>query len=298
MRVLITGVSGFLGGHLARQLVDQGHSVAGTSLGEAPSLPADVEVFEVDLCAPDSIAEAVDAADPDLIFHLAGLTHVGTSWRRMADYYQVNLEGTARLMATLGGRPVVFASSAEIYGLVPESEQPINESRPAAPRSPYALTKAAAEHLVRASGGRVVRLFNIVGPGQSPQFALPSFARQLRAIASGSAKPVLKVGNLEARRDFTHVLDAVDGLIRVSEEGVAGGTFNLGSGAAFSIREALDVLMGVAKVDAEISIDPERLRPVDIPLLQADASRLRAMGWKPKYDLHRALQELWESSAD
>lgn len=298
MRILITGVSGFLGGHLARRLIDQGHSVAGTSLGEAPPLPANVEVFEVDLRAPGSVAEAVDAAAPDLIFHLAGLTHVGTSWQHMADYYQVNMEGTARLMAAADGRPVVFTSSAEVYGLVPESEQPISETRPAAPRSPYALTKAAAEHLVRAGGGRTVRLFNIVGPGQSTEFALPSFARQLRAIASGTAEPVLKVGNLGAQRDFTHVLDAVDGLLRVSEEGVAGGTFNLGSGVACSIREALDTLMDIANVDAEISIDPERLRPVDIPLLRADASRLKAMGWEPKYDLRRALQELWESPVD
>lgn len=297
MRVLITGVSGFLGGHLARRLAGQGHLVVGTSLGETPVVPAAVDIVELDLRDAEAVAAVVEQSNPEIIYHLAGLTHVGSSWQRMADYYQVNLEGTGHLMSAAVGRQVVFASSAEIYGLVPESEQPIAETRPAAPRSPYALTKAAAEHLVRAPGGRVVRLFNIVGPGQAPQFALPSFACQLHAIATGNAEAVLKVGNLEARRDFTHVLDAVDGLTRVGERGANGAIYNLGTGTAHSIRKALGMLMEIAGVGAEISIDPERLRPVDIPLLQADASRLKSIGWSPNFDLREALVDLWSAES-
>jgi len=295
MRVLITGVSGFVGRHLAKRLVERGDAVFGTILGEAPVSLAGVDTVELDVRDAPAVARVVERTAPDIVFHLAGLTHVGKSWEQMAEYYQVNVEGTAHVVAAAADRRLVFTSSAEVYGRVPESEQPIEEARGVAPRSPYAITKAAAELLVAAAGGRILRFFNLVGPGQSEQFALPSFARQLRDISEGESASPLEVGNLAARRDFCHVSDAVAGLLCIAERGEDGAVYNLGSGEAISIRQALDLLMDVAGIRVEVAVDPARLRPVDVPLLRANADRLRGLGWSPRRELRQAMAELWAS---
>lgn len=296
MRVLVTGVGGFLGPHLARELRARGHAVAGTYLASTPDL-AGVELHEADLLDAEALARAAAAAAPQAVVHLAGLSHVGESWAKMGEYFRVNVLGTenvARAAARAGAR-LVLASSAEVYGLVPEAEQPIDERRPLDPRTPYALTKAAAERLALAHGAVVVRTFNMVGPGQAPSFALPAFAAQLAAIARGRAEPVLRVGNLSARRDFLHVADAAAAYACVVERGAAGEVYNLASGSAPSINEALDRLLTVAGVAARVEQDAERLRPVDLPLLCGDARRLRALGWEPRRTLDQALHDLWSA---
>ncbi len=292
MRYLITGASGFVGSRLVDRLVSAGDEVTGTYLGSAPRLPG-ARLREIDLSDAPALSAAVEQADPEVIIHLAGLSHVGESWQAIADHFRVNVLGTENLIRSAAGRRLVMASSAEVYGLVPADEQPLAEGRQLAPQSPYALTKAAAERLVLPSGGIVVRSFNIVGPGQALNFALPAFAAQLAAIHSGRQTAALKVGNLGARRDFLHLDDAVDGYLAVATHGVAGEVYNLGSGESHSIGEMLERLVRVSGVEARIEIDPQRFRPVDLPLLQADASRLRALGWAPRRDLDTALEELW-----
>jgi len=299
VRVLVTGVSGFLGPHLARHLQARGHAVAGTYLGPPPALEQ-VELLRADLLEEAAVDEAVAALAPEVVVHLAGLSHVGESWVRMADYFRVNVLGTENVLraALRAGARVVLASSAEVYGRVPESEQPIGEERPLEPSTPYALTKAAGERLALGSAGSVVRTFNMVGPGQSPNFALPAFATQLARIAAGRQPPVLRVGNLAARRDFVHVEDAAEGYVCVAERGAAGGIYNLASGRAASIDEALRRLMAVSGVEARVEPDPDRLRPVDLPLLCGDARRLRALGWSPRRSLDEALRDLWRATRD
>lgn len=295
MRVLVTGASGFVGARLLRALVERGDAVWGTYLGRPPEV-AGGTLVEADLRAPAKLAEVVASARPEVVLHLAGLSHVGESWNAMAAYFQVNVLGTEALLRAAPGARLVLASSAEVYGLVPEEDQPIGEERPLAPQSPYALTKAAAERLVLAAGGLVVRSFNIVGPGQAANFALPAFAEQLAAIRRGERRGVLEVGNLAARRDFVHLADAVDAYLAVAERGVAGGVYNLGSGTAHSIGDMLERLVAVSGVEARIEIDSQRFRPVDLPLLQADAGRLRGLGWAPERDLETALDELWRQT--
>ena len=295
MKVLITGVAGFIGRRLAGYLRDQGHQVAGTYIETPPKLEG-IELFEVDLLAEDRLQETVQRAAPEAVIHLAGLSHVGDSWSRPADYFRVNVLGTERLLRCTKGLRFLTASSAEIYGAVPEDQQPIQETRIPAPQSPYALTKAAMERLVLAAGGVVVRAFNIIGPGQARTFALPTFARQLAAMSVGQQEPVLRVGNLTARRDLIHLDDAVGAYEVILHQGGPGECYNLGSGRAYSIQEVLDRLIAISGLAPEIWEDPSKVRPVDLPLLQADNNRLCQMGWQRHLDLDQALQDLWDAT--
>jgi GDP-4-dehydro-6-deoxy-D-mannose reductase len=294
LRVLVTGVSGFVGSRLAQHLLARGDRVAGTYLAERPDLPG-VELHEADLLDRYALARAVEASDPDAIVHLAGFSHVGQAWERMPQYVEVNVGGTANLLVVAGRRRVVVASSAEAYGPVPAAEQPIREDRPLAPRSPYGLTKLGTERLALPLGAVVMRLFNLVGPGQSADFALPGFAAQLAAIARGGCDAVLRVGNLTARRDFVHVDDGVEALALLAEKGAPGEVYNVATGRATSIADALAGLMQVAGVEARVQEDPARVRPIDLPLLCGDASRLHALGWAPRRTLDDALADLWSA---
>jgi len=298
MHVLITGISGFVGPRLACHLLAMGDRVSGTFLVDRPRFAGaeDVRLFEVDLLDAAGLNQAVREAAPDAVVNLAGLSHVGESWKRPGDYFRVNVIGTENVLAAAAGRPVVVASSAEVYGPVPEAEQPITEERQVDPQTPYALTKAAAERLAFSRGAVVARAFNFVGPGQSPIFALPAFARQLAAIQAGhGGEPVLRVGNLAARRDFVHVDDGAAALRLLAEKGKPGEVYNIASGRAFSIAEALDRLMAISGVGARIEQDPGRMRPVDLPLLVGDSGRLRALGWAPQRSLDDALADLWQA---
>jgi GDP-4-dehydro-6-deoxy-D-mannose reductase len=296
VRVLVTGISGFVGPRLAGHLEAGGATVAGTYVGPRPDLPS-VDLVEVDLSEIETLRRLIADSGAERIVHLAALSHVGASWSRIGEYFQVNVLGTENLMRAADGLPVLLASSAEVYGAVPDHEQPISEDRPLLPASPYAMSKAAAERLALEHGATVVRMFNLAGPGQAPGFALPGFAAQLAAIAAGDGEAVIRVGNLEARRDFTHVDDAAAGIDLVSRSGEPGEVYNLGSGEALSIREALDLLVDVSGISAHVEMDPERMRPIDLPLLQADAGKLRALGWEPRRGVRQALVDLWREVA-
>src|SRR6185436_16959245 len=171
MHVLITGVSGFVGPRLARHLLETGHRVSGTWLENTPPPLAPklegIDLYHADLLDVGSLERAVRHAAPDAVVNLAGLSHVGESWKRPGEYFRVNVLGTENLLEAAAGRPVVIASSAEVYGPVPEAEQPVGEDRQVDPASPYALTKAAAERIALQRGAVVARAFNLVGPGQA-----------------------------------------------------------------------------------------------------------------------------------
>jgi len=304
MRVLVTGVSGFIGRHVARQLLDEGSEVSATVWGEALEIPG-VHLHEADIRDREAVEAVVEAVRPEVVIHLAGLSHVGDSWSRPGDYFQVNVLGTENIVraASAPGRAarVLVASSGEVYGLVPEDEQPIPEDRLPAPASPYALTKASAERLALALPGStavIVRSFNIIGPGQETRFALPSFAGQLAAIHRGEREPVIHVGNLSARRDFLHVMAAARAYTLLAREGEPGTVYNLASGRAVSIADALDALVRASGVEATIEQDPARMRAVDQPLLAGDAARLRALGWCPDPGFERAIEDLWREALE
>jgi len=295
MKVLITGVSGFIGSHLARHLVELGHDVSGAYIRDRPILDG-VELFEAELLDTAALRGALRLAKPEVIVHLAGLSHVGASWNDMAEYFRVNVLGTESLLDAAKDSVVLVASSAEVYGSVPETEQPIPEERHVAPCSPYGLTKAAMERLALMRGATVVRAFNVVGPGQTEDFALPAFAAQLAGFDRGDGAAVLKVGNLAARRDLLHVRDAVAAYAVLLQRAGKGEVYNVGSGRALAIGEALDRLIAISGVKCRVEVDPGRFRPVDMPLLVADNSRLRSLGWSVAHPLDRALEQLWEAA--
>ena len=297
MHVLITGAGGFVGSRLARLLLARGDRVSGTYIEARPDLPG-VELFEADLGDRSALEWAVRDADPDAVVNLAGLSHIGESWKweRMPDYFRANVAGTENVLLAAAGRPVVIASSADVYGKVPESEQPIPESRPVAPQTPYALTKAAAERLALAHGAVIVRSFNLIGPGQASSFALASWARQLAAIRRGEQEPVLKVGDLSTARDFTHVDDGAEAYCLLAEKGERGGIYNLASGKAVPMREALERLLAIAGVHPEVREKAFEPRPFDIPHLSGDASRLHNLGWKSSRSLDQALEDIWRDA--
>lgn len=297
MHILVTGIAGFVGSRLARNLLARKDRVSGTYIDARPDLPG-VELFEADLLDRAALERVVREAAPDAVVNLAGLSHIGESWdwRRMPDYFRVNIAGTENAVRAAEGRRVVIASSADVYGSVPREEQPIPESRPVSPQTPYALTKAAAERIALAHGAVIVRSFNLIGPGQAPNFALASWARQLAAIRRGEQEPVLKVGDLSTARDFTHVDDGAEAYRLLAEKGERGGIYNLASGKAVPMREALERLLVIADVHPEVQEKAFEPRPFDIPYLSGDAGRLRALGWEPRRSLDDALRDLWRDT--
>lgn len=287
---------------MLRALVDRGHevwagSVDGTPLPGTPL--AEVRWTELDVTSDLSVAAAVSEARPEGVLHLAGQASVGASFADPLATWEVNATGTLRLLSALAeGTRFLLASSAEVYGVVPEEEQPIREERALRPPNPYAASKAAAEMAaVQASlSGRVAavvaRSFNHTGPGQDTRFALPSFARQLAAMREGVGERVLRVGNLEARRDFLDVRDVVRAYVVLLEHGVAGEVYNVCSGRAHRLRDVVDAMVALTDAAIRVEVDPARVRPVDVPLLRGDAARLHSLGWMPRIALEETLRDL------
>jgi len=295
VHVLLTGASGFIGRRLGRRLLARGDQVTGISKDKVIS--GDTRSLGVDLVDAAALEAATGHVSPELIIHLAGRASVGASWEAPGDYFRVNVLATENLLRRFPDVRVLLASSAEVYGVVPEEEQPLTEDRLPSPVNPYALTKAAAERLVLAAGGTVMRLFTLVGRGQSRRFALPSFAEQLAELER-SGGGTMKVGNLSARRDFVHVEDAIDAMLLLSAGKGSENVYNIGSGEVTSMRDALDRLLGLAAVEVRVEEDERRMRPADAPLFSADGRRLRSLGWSPTRSLDDALVELLEESRE
>ena len=289
MRVLVTGSRGFVGKWLTRHLSDAGDEVV--------ELPADLDVVD-----RAGLSDAVRAAAPEGVYHLAGRASVADSWGDPEATYQVNTLGVAHLCdaaARCSPAPrVLLVSSAEVYGRVPAGELPIGEDRAFAPVSPYGASKAAAELIgVQAWLGRgleVVRArpFNHAGPGQRPEFVVPALARQVAEAARCGTRRI-SVGNLAARRDLTDVRDVVRAYRLLLGRGEPGGVYNVCRGTSVPISEVLERLLAISGERLGVELDPARLRPSEVPDLRGDPSRLHAAtGWQPEIDLDRTLRDV------
>jgi GDP-4-dehydro-6-deoxy-D-mannose reductase len=292
MRALITGGKGFVGQWLAAHLKDRGDDVA-------------VIDIETDVADGAAVRRVVSDVVPDAIYHLAAMTHVGESWDDPSQVLRVNVLGTAEILAAARSLPVaprvLVVSSAEVYGVVTPDQLPLTEDTPTEPASPYAASKLAAE-VVALQAWRgfgqpvvVVRPFNHIGPGQSPNFFVPALARRIvDARRSGSRS--LPVGTLTTRRDFTDVRDVVAAYRLLMAEGALGTVYNVCSGHDVAMSEVAAELLELAGVDLSLETDPELVRPVDVPVLRGDAGLLRAAtGWEPAITLATTLADVLSS---
>jgi GDP-4-dehydro-6-deoxy-D-mannose reductase len=292
VRSLITGGRGFVGTWLADHLRDVGDDVT-------------VIDHEVEITDPQALLVAVSDAAPDAIYHLAALTHVGRSWDEPLRVLEVNVIGTAAVLAAArqcGTEPrVLVTSSAEVYGAVTDPSQlPLREDSPTAPLTPYAASKLAAESVVAQTvlghGQQVivVRPFNHIGPGQSPNFAVPALAKRI-VEADRRGASTIPVGNLSARRDFTDVRDVVRAYRLLIESGRTGEVYNVCSGRDVGIGEIADTLLSSVGTTLAFETDSALVRPVEVPVLRGDPGRLvEATGWKPEIPLDQTLDDVLE----
>jgi len=309
MRVLITGITGFVGSHLAEYLLSAQSEVEVFGLRRWRSVTDElagvlplVRLVDGDLLDPASLQRALAASRPTVIYHLAASSSVASSWDTPSEMIQVNTLGTLHLLEAVRqldlDAVLVMAGSAECYGAVPAGSLPVKEGRPFAPVSPYAVSKAAADMLgyqyFQTFRLRTVRLrlFNHFGPRQSDRFVISAFARQIAEIEAEKRPPQLHVGNLEARRDFVDVRDVVRAYWLASSAGEPGAAYNVATGQVRSIREVLDHLLSLSEAVVEVVFDPGRLRPADIPELVGDAKLFRqATGWQPTVAFEQSLYD-------
>jgi GDP-4-dehydro-6-deoxy-D-mannose reductase len=309
MRVLVTGVSGFVGGHLAEHLIESGDLVVGLSASgrwpaELAHLARQVRIERCDLAAIDGadLADLIGRKQPEVIYHLAAQANPQASVADPRGTWALNLGGALNLLEAVkasGQAPrVVLVGSGVCYGNPVPEHLPVTESCPLRPNNPYAASKAAADllgvqhFLTHGTDVVMVRPFNHAGPRQSPTYVLSGLARQVAEVEAGR-KARVEVGNLDVIRDFTDVRDVVRGYRQLAERGVAGEIYNLGSGLGIKLADALDTLIAQAQAPIDISVDPARVRPVDQPLLVADATKLRrATGWAPRFSIARTLADM------
>jgi GDP-4-dehydro-6-deoxy-D-mannose reductase len=256
----------------------------------------------LDVTDADALASVVKRVQPDAVVHLAAVTHVPTSLREPQLTWRTNVLGTVNLLEAVKHHApqafVLFVSSSEVYGEAFKAGVALDEQARCLPMNPYAASKLAAElacqqHWRQGFPGAIARPFNHIGPGQSPDFVTASFARQVANIEAGLQPPVMRVGNLEACRDFLDVRDVCKAyvqLLALSDIPVQSRVFNIASGHATKIRDVLDVMLQQSVVDIDIQLDPERLRPSDIPFAVGDSRHVfDATGWRPGYALSDTL---------
>ena len=296
MRALVTGAAGFAGRHLTACLLARGHEVVAADRAELPyELPSAGRGVQLDITDAQACWEVLHEAKADALFHLAGYAHVGRAESDAAACVSVNVDGTRNLLeACLDGHAnvrMLLVSSAEVYGAVYAQDLPLNEDHPLRPGTLYGVSKASAEMFAQHAAARglhvvIARAFSHIGPGQSEQFVSAAFAQQIALIEAGRQEPVLRVGNLGAVRDFSDVADTVVGYVAALEHGHPGEAFNVTSGSPVAIQDLLEALLAHSSVAIEVEQDPERMRPLDVPVFTGDGSRLaERAGFAPGFDL-------------
>ena len=309
MRALVTGISGFVGGHLAEHLLESGDAVAGlSSSGRWPERLAHlapgarVEACDLAAIGQDEMTDLIARERPEAIYHLAAQANPQASVADPRGTWALNLGGTLTLLEAVkasGLKPrVVLVGSGVCYGNPGPEHLPVSESCPLRPNNPYSASKGAADllgiqhFLAHGTDVVMVRPFNHAGPRQSATYVLGALARQVAEVEAG-IKPAVEVGNLDVVRDFTDVRDVVRAYRLLASKGDAGEIYNLGSGRGTRLLDALETLRGLAGSPIEVRVDPARVRPVDQPLLVADASKLRAAtGWEPLFSIEATLADM------
>lgn len=311
---LITGASGFCGRHLVDIIPQERNEIIGISRNiteELVSMHPHVTYESLNLMDHSSIYRLLKESTPDYIIHLAGESSVASSWKGPINMLNNNLISQINIFEAireleLNDTKIVIACSSEEYGLVKESDLPVNENCSFNPLSAYAVSKIAQDMLgyqyYRSYGMNIIRArcFNLVGPGQNTSYALSSFAKQIADIEKGIKENTILVGNLNAIRDYTDVRSAMDAYYQLAKKAKSGDVYNLCSGNGHNLKDLLDYLISLSKCEVKIKLDPLRLRPSDLPVMIGDNTKIKTeVGWEPKIDIHKSLLDLlnyWRSS--
>lgn len=302
-KALIIGAGGFVGSYLIDCLHDEFQmDVYATKLKGTELSHPSAQVYDLDILSKDDIVELLYNIRPDYIFHLAAQSSVSVAWKNPMMTIDVNIKGSVNVMDAvreLYYKPrILVIGSGEEYGHIKDGETPISEETILRPGNIYAATKAC-QNMIGSIYAKaydmemmLVRAFNHVGPGQAPLFVVSDFCKQTAEIEKGLKEPVIYVGNLSARRDFTDVRDVVRAYALLVLKGTAGETYNVGSGNAIAIRDILDMIVGMSSAHITVEIDKNKIRPVDVPVIEADISKInRETGWKPVISIEQTIRE-------
>lgn len=294
MRALVSGATGFVGPHLIRHLEAEGDRVVAIGHQNGP-----------DLLDVDAWVETIRVESPDVIYHLAGFSDVGASWKHPLEAFRLNAEGTLSVLEAARRHPVqrvIVVSSADVYGIASPASLPLAESAKLQPRSPYGASKQAAEAIAQQYHRGwgldvvVVRPFNHIGPGQSSNFFAPAMASKI-AQAELAGGGVVTHGDLSPERDFTDVRDVVRAYRLIAGHGRSGATYNVCTGRAVAMSSILDDLIASATVPVTTEPDPELVRPVDLPVLRGSFDLLREdTGWEPSISLTETLTDVLDDA--
>ena len=306
MKVLITGISGFAGSHLAEFLLDKEYKVFGTFYDKSTFSNLNcfidrITLFQCDIRNYDNLKKIIGKVKPDEIYHLAAITFIPTSLENPKITFDTNLYGTLNLyqiiMELKINPKILFVGSADEYGIVNENDLPIREDCPLRPVNSYSISKASTDFLsyfyFKNYNLNIIRVrpFNHIGPRQSPEFVCSNFAKQIAEIEKGLKEPIIKVGNLEVKRDFTDVRDMVRAYWLSVQKGEFGEVYNICSEKAISIKEILDKLLSISKKNIKTKQDPKRLRSSDVPILLGDSAKFRKQtSWKQSIPFEKTLR--------
>ena len=309
-KILITGVTGFVGQHLAAYLLSQNaYTIVGTyrsesGLANLKNIRDKIKLQQLDLHNADAVEKLILSEKPDYLYHLAAQASPTKSFIYPVETLTNNIVSEFSILDTLKKHNlqqtrVLIISTSEIYGAITPQDLPVDEQTPMRPISPYSVSKIAQDYLslqyylshkldiVR------VRPFNHIGPGQKEGYVVADFAKQIAEIEVGKREPVLTVGNLDAGRDFTDVRDIVKAYELAIQKGKSGEAYNLGSGKSHKIADMLQTLLSLSTKDIEVKVDPNKFRPIDVPEIVCDSSKFHKLtGWQPAIPFEKTLQDI------
>ena len=303
MKCLITGFNGFCGKHLANLFEEKIYGlsrfISDTFFRNYPN----AFFYQCDLTDASRTHHVIQEIEPDCIFHLAAESSVASSFDNPADLMNNNIASQINIFEAVRSLEldtrILIAGSSEEYGLVSEDDIPVNETCSFNPLSTYAVSKVSQDMLAyqyhKSYDMDIVRVrsFNLTGPGRPHSYALSSFAYQIAQIEKRSQKGIISVGNLEAKRDYTDVRDAVKGYLQLAQKAESGSVYNLCSGKAYSLKDLLDILISFSTADIDVKVDPDKFRPSDIPVMKGDNTKIKNdIGWASSIPIHTTLLDL------
>lgn len=302
-KVLVFGVGGFVGSYLSKEFLYHGYQVTGSDKSDSIALPKEVKFKKADLLDSSSVESIINEEAPDIIINLAAISSVASSWKIPQITMTVNVIGALNIMEaarkTEKKPKVMFIGSSEEYVY---SDEIINEDTKLDASNPYGISKITQESfakLYREQFGLkiyCVRPFNHTGVGQRDNFVLPNWCKQIAEIEKSGKSGIVKVGNLEVKRDFSHVKDIVRAYRMIVESDNYDKIYNVGFGKAFSLEELLHYIVGLCKQKVTVEIDESRIRPSDQPMICCDYSLINSdLGWTPEYTVFDALKEMYEN---